>query len=745
MMAAAISAVVPVVSLAQQAGSNIAATSPATTGYNGVLQDLQSLGQLLSDPVAPQPQRDEAARRLASRESDDAKATLRQILVDGNNPRSQLAVAKALSEVTNPDPQFIDPLRKLLGPDARLTGAVADALALYKMAPVAVTALCDFAAQSLNAVNAKPIEPARIAAIKAIGTLVDQQAAETLIGLLRSDLESDAIHIAATNALQGLTGQTDYGHDAGRWMAWWDEIGKLPADEFRARTFAQRALRTDVLDRREQDLAARLRTALNEQYFAVPREQKPTALLRYLTDESPVVRAFAAGLVVEEARNANPPTPAMRERLRAMISDSDTDVRIEVASALRSVNDPAALDVLRAQLAQERSTDARIAQIGALGTIGDPRAVLSVLPLVDDPSQSVSLAAIRALGQLGPAVKQNDPTATTQVREKLVEILKGPAARAGEETLRATTVGALAPYADNTFTTLFVQLLNARESSIVRIAALNAMATVGDAKVSDRIPELFDPKTTDRGVRLAAVRALGALGAFEHASALLVRMDPTQEPDAEVRTAAESSLNRILPSGNPAGLRQLADQFRRDPAKRLNVLKVLVDKLQPDNDANLAGEQQNLGQVQSELGLHREAAEAYRSALVFWRTQNGSQAIVDSITGRYLRELLKSGQFSEASQFAADSIARDAEIIPTVYQQVRGEVDELRVREELTNALRLVAAFKPIKLQRYNSTLQELEGQLQIELNGKAATRPAGNALPPPMNSWLQGPVTLSA
>src|SRR5690606_12284675 len=126
--------------------------------------------------------------------------------------------------------------------------------------------------------------------------------------------------------------------------------------------------------------AARLRGLLNEQYLAAGRDQRPATLLRYLSDENPVVRAFGAALVVDEARSANPPTAAMRERLRAMISDSDTEVRIAVATTLRAVNDPAALDALGVQLSQETNTDARIAQIGALGEIGDVRAVQSLLP-----------------------------------------------------------------------------------------------------------------------------------------------------------------------------------------------------------------------------------------------------------------------------------------------------------------------------------------------------------------------------
>lgn len=740
MLAAAICAAVPVAALAQSTATT-SATGPASTSslHTAVLQDLQELAQSLSDPVAPQPQRDEAARRLASRNTPDAIALTRQILTDSGNPRSQLAVARALAGSMSPDPSLVDPLSGLLGPDARLTAAAADALALYKSAPDALMALSTFARSSPTAQDAKQREPARVATIAAIGTLVEKRAAGTLMELLRSDLESDAIRNAAADALANLTGLRDYGRDGQRWNGWWDGVSQQPEADFRADMLAARAQRADVLQRREDDLSARLRTALDEQYLAAARDQKPTTLLRYLSDENPVVRAFGATLVVEEARNANPPTAAMRERLRTMVSDSDTDVRIEVATTLRAVNDPAALDVLRVQLSQETNTDARIAQIGALGTIGDARAVQSVLPLVDDPSDAVTVAAIRALGQLGSAVRQTDAATTAQVRDKLVAVLKGRAAKPGQESLRATTVTALAPVADHTFTPLFVQLLNAREAAIVRIAALNALATVGDPKASDRLTELFDPQTTERDVRLAAVRAIGSLGGFEYAQALLQRMDKNQEPDEEIRGAAFSSLNRILPSGNAAGLKQLADQFRREPQLRLSVLKVLVDKLRKDGGAPLAVELQNLGQVQSEpsIALYREAAESFKTALDIWQAQGQPGPVIEDLKISYLNALIKSGQYAEGSKFAEDQIAVDKGFSETVFQRVNSEVGDLTQRNDRVNALRLIAAFKPLKMGRYNDRLAEMEAVIQRELNAKDIVRPAGNATGPSLDAWL--------
>lgn len=707
-------------------------TAPAMSMEEAVRNDLASTVQILNDPVATQAQHDEAARRLADRaNSPTAIAELKRVLADKSNVRGQLSVAAVVAEMGGTDPSFVAPLAAMLGPDVRLTTAAANALAAHKADRDALRALVTFATTAPAAQAGKTLEPSRVAVIDALGTMVDRPAAVALLTLAKSDLEPDAIRTAATNALGVMTGRPDVGRDLQQWDAWWATAGGLSDADFRSAILAGRAARADTAVRSERALAVRLRDVLGEQYLALPRESRPAVLTRFLNDESPVVRSLGASLVVDEARNAIPPTVATRERLRAMVGDSDARVRIDVAVTLRSLNDQAAVDALRVQLAQETNTEAMLAQVAALGTTADPRAVPSVLPLIDHGSDVIAIAAVRALGPLGATAKRDDPATAALLREKLVTMVRGRAAKAGSEPLRAAAVSALASVADRTTTPLLLQLLGQREATAVRVAACSALATVGDPNAADRLVDLFDPRTTDRDVRLAAVRAMGSIGGFEYAPALLGRMREADEPDPEIRASAAASIDRILPTGNKRNLKELAERFRDDPTRRLNVQRELVAKLQRDNDADLAIEQYNLGEVQATVGQHREAAVSFKAALDQMLQADRPNLQVEGLIEQYIRALLRSGQYVEAVSFATTMIARDASNGQTVGQQVVAEAERLRKAGEVESSLRLVNQFKGLRLLRYNTQLTELEAEMQQELNRKTNTRPTGNAFAP--------------
>src|SRR5690606_31252291 len=97
----------------------------------------------------------------------------------------------------------------------------------------------------------------------------------------------------------------------------------------------------------------------------------------------------------------------------------------------------------------------------------------------------------------------------------------------------------------------------------------------------------------------------------------------------------------------------------QDPARRLSVQKVLVEKLQKQNDPDLVLEQQNLGEVQAQNGLYRDAAASFKPALDQLIAQGQPNAVLETLTRQYLQALLKSAQYPEAAKFAETIIARD--------------------------------------------------------------------------------------
>src|SRR5439155_12282044 len=121
--ACAVGTVLPSATLLAQTTAPLAQT---------IQNDIEQTAQTLKDESAKQDERDEAARRLVSRQTDQANEILRSALVGVGNRGAQLAVAKALAADRKPDQLFIDPLFALIGPDRVLSEAAAQALAQYK-------------------------------------------------------------------------------------------------------------------------------------------------------------------------------------------------------------------------------------------------------------------------------------------------------------------------------------------------------------------------------------------------------------------------------------------------------------------------------------------------------------------------------------------------------------------------------------------------------------------------------------
>ena len=171
----------------------------AESAVEAAERDLQQLRNTLNDPNASQAQRDEAAKRLLSRQTPEAREILRSTLVDVGNRGGQLAVARALAHDPHPDESLVTPLYALMGSDQSLTEAGAQALAAHKNNAQVLTRLQDFARNRNNRTG-------RVAAIRALGTFVDKRAAQTLIDLLASDDESSAARDAAADALIDMAG-----------------------------------------------------------------------------------------------------------------------------------------------------------------------------------------------------------------------------------------------------------------------------------------------------------------------------------------------------------------------------------------------------------------------------------------------------------------------------------------------------------------------------------------------------------
>ena len=272
------------------------------------------------------------------------------------------------------------------------------------------------------------------------------------------------------------------------------------------------------------------------------REQAVEALVPFLKDPDARVRWNAALALGACRAGAKPALPA----LIAMLKSESGRVRTDPRMQFNTVNGQSG-DVVYLPGRNDRGDKVAIAAILALGMIG-PEATAAVPELVralrdDDPR--VRWFAAGALASIGPGAKASVPALIEALRSKDV-------ATGGEVT--------------------FWNGAMSREDGPIRLAAAVALGRIGPesrAAVPDLVRALRDP---DARVRSETAQALGAIGpAAGAAVAELVRM-MSRDADDEVADLAAEALGRIGAAAVPA----VSEILRgRDPDARIRAVKAL--------------------------------------------------------------------------------------------------------------------------------------------------------------------------
>ncbi len=682
--------------------------------------DLGQQLSLINDPNSTQGQRDEAARRLVSRHSDEAMQMVLGILKDqrNNNGKGQLAVAKALARETKPRENLVDPLFVLLRSDKPLADAAAQALGNYKERADVLTRLINFA------ITRDEQPSSRIAAIRAIGTFPDKRAASTLAeGLLFQTDDSDAIHDAAADALVEMTGLRDNDRDVQQWQKWWKVQSARPEADFRAEIVTSRAVRLDLAETRLAALSGEIYALLTEQYQTAQDEKKTELLLRYLKANDPAIRLVGPRIVLEDFMQTHPIAPTVFEQLRRMVGDSSPEVRLEVARAIHQTNDKDAIAALLTQLPQENDPQVRAELARALGPIGNLSAVPPLLELLNDTSTQVVLAACDALRQLAPKLVAEDPNLAATVAQKLQDALSRTGV--GATGLRSAIIDSMSPLKNPGLLNIYQQLLDRREASAVRRAALRAIAELGDTRAAGAVTgnALDDP---DPLVRREALNTLKHVATFGNAESLYRRLNPSVERDPENRDKAWEVLEVLFPSASADQLKDWTDRFPKQPQHKLTVLYAYVAKLIKNNKVEeLATRRQEIGVTLMELKEPADAARYFKLALDYYAAQ-GKAMVTAGLRRQYMQAMLQSKQYMEAVTFAQDDIKED----PSEQQLMGGLIrNEVQAQKDAGNAADAAALIKEVKkmepplAEPYKSQI----GELESDLNAKT---PATGAAP---------------
>ena len=154
---------------------------------------------LINQPGTSLTQRETAASQLLRENSSHSRQILQRILENSGDAQGQIAVAHALSTSINPDPQFLVPLRLMMGVDRNLTEAACMAISNYKDNTDALRLLINFAS------SRQLRETDRTLAIRAIGIATDKSAAEFLVSLVARDDDAQRIRYAAADTLIEMT------------------------------------------------------------------------------------------------------------------------------------------------------------------------------------------------------------------------------------------------------------------------------------------------------------------------------------------------------------------------------------------------------------------------------------------------------------------------------------------------------------------------------------------------------------
>jgi HEAT repeat protein len=212
-------------------------------------------------------------------------------------------------------------------------------------------------------------------------------------------------------------------------------------------------------------------------------------------------------------------------------------VRSGACAALGLIADPATIPAL-VRLLTDPSRQVRLSAIVALGNIPSVRSVAPLIEQLSDPDPRIRSGAIESLGRIGPLAVEPliEELEHLRTEESIASALKALAALEDERAL--------------------VQIMNhlGHTYMTVRWAAVGAAASYGDRALplliemlaQNRVPvqPLVEDALNNR-LKRNRLRTIRALGELKDSRAVSALKKIAQEPDREIREAAEEALKRI--------------------------------------------------------------------------------------------------------------------------------------------------------------------------------------------------------
>jgi len=394
-------------SLYAAAESPVAATTPADPDESA--RQLRIYSDTLYQGGTEEVRVD-AAIGLLVRQDAESRQVLLKALSGSDNPGARTAVCRALirsrglGSAVVPAEQFADPLIQVVcGTDETASRLAAEALLIYRFSEIEglLTPVIKDPGRSLSM---------RLHGIYVLQLRTEPQALRILIQLL--DDPSPEIQQGAERALQEA-----FGIPVGTGRAVWSTIleqlrQKSPEDIRRERLLRQEMRLRELQEERNRWQRLYL-AALDNEYESQDSSVRGKFLLERLNSDLQPIRIWALQKVV---RLTGETDPALRDRLLALLSDTDRDVRFQTAQTLTTMSALNPAEKLLEQYKKETDPKVSLALFEALG---------EACYFAFSPGSNITLPEQIPAEVLEIAVEylRNDQTATAKIGAEVIRKL----------------------------------------------------------------------------------------------------------------------------------------------------------------------------------------------------------------------------------------------------------------------------------------------------------------------------------
>lgn len=701
---------------------------PASAPAPSNQERLENLLGLIQGQATPEA-RQTIARELLLQDWPETPPRLAALLA-GSNSAAKIATASALADLPQRvNPLYIDPLIAMLSDsDQGARQAAAAALAAYANDGVAARL------RELALDSGRP-RATRLAAINALGLMIERQAIETLATALADP--DRTIAQAALAALGQATAQ-DFNEDLAAARSWWSDNKDLPAETWQRQHVQRLARRERELRRRLETVEARLGKLLEGGFLRSADGERTALLSSYLSDTLLTIRLLGLRLAQLHLTEGKSLPPELQVRIRERLRSPDPREQAAAVQTVASFREGSDAATFLEMLATARTSELRLALVNALGYVGGENAIAPLLSTLESNDELFIAEAAAALGRLAERGVLPDGARDTVAQALLASFER---TQLTQTAARERIIWAMGNIADPRFAPAFVAALDRREAVIVRQAAARGIAALKSQQLADSLTAAADDP--DIGVRKIAIETLAAVGSANnelHLRALWERSANPPETDEAIRQAAWRGLLELLARGSLDDVDRWLVQATGNGPESLPRATEMLSRLVETAAAGESVDRSRLGllrvrlaAVQTQLRQPTAAVAAYTAALADLASTRPEEA--RRVASDLLRYALSSGCYDST---AAAALSTASELLDSdlLWQVAKAEIEPRLTPAAVSQALDMLAALERHPPGSWSAKAQEEMAWLRRQAERIASAAPASaptSQLPTPV------------